>query len=236
MSDSDRSNQDQDQARSGSRRQFLKTTAVGALALGSLGWIPLGCDGPGDEPSGPDGIELGHGGAAVPLPDGKMDATAQCQETDDNIEGPFYRADAPEKTTLVTLGMVGWRLDLSGRVLGETCQPLADAVLDVWQADAYGSYDLQGYELRGKFRTDQQGQFVIPTIIPARYLNGPTYRPRHIHFKVNAPGHTLLTTQLYFYGDPYNDSDPWYLPSLRMGLARSMDGTYQGSFDFVLAR
>src|SRR6187200_1764164 len=32
-------------------------------------------------------------------------------------------------------------------------------------------------------------------------------RPAHMHVKVSAPGHELLTAQLYFPGDPHNDDD-----------------------------
>ncbi len=47
------------------------------------------------------------------------------------------------------------------------------------------------------------------TIIPGRYLNGSTYRPSHIHFRITAPGHTELVSQVYFAEDPFIDDDPW---------------------------
>ena len=45
--------------------------------------------------------------------------------------------------------------------------------------------------------------------MPGRYLNGNQYRPSHIHFRVTAPDHVELVTQLYFQGDPYIPIDPW---------------------------
>ena len=75
---------------------------------------------------------------------------------------------------------------------------------------AEGAYDAQGYRLRGRLRTDERGFFVVHTLVPGRYLNGPTYRPRHIHVKVSAAGHAPLTTQLYFAGDPFNATDAFF--------------------------
>ena len=40
-------------------------------------------------------------------------------------------------------------------------------------------------------------------------LNGGTYRPSHVHFKITASSHKELVTQLYFEGDPYINADPW---------------------------
>jgi protocatechuate 3,4-dioxygenase beta subunit len=83
--------------------------------------------------------------------------------------------------------------------------------------------------------TDSIGVYAFQTILPGRYLNGGTYRPRHIHFRVSHPGFTLLTTQLYFAGDPFLDSDPFMHPSLVIPLEERQDG-WHGRFDIVLAR
>jgi protocatechuate 3,4-dioxygenase beta subunit len=201
------------------RRSFVCSTAVGAGALLGASWLDLGC---GAEP-------------ATAQTDGGTDATPACAETEDNILGPFYKADAPLKDTLVEPGMAGTRLTISGRVLGATCGPLAGAVLDIWQADDAGAYDLVGYTLRGKVQTAADGTFQIQTIVPGHYLNGPTYRPAHIHVKVDAAGFAPLTTQLYFPNDPYNASDPYIRPSLIMAVSDAAGGARLGRFDFVLA-
>jgi protocatechuate 3,4-dioxygenase beta subunit len=148
------------------------------------------------------------------------EATPECAETEDNIEGPFYKAGAPERGVLAGAQTKGTRLVLTGRVLGTSaaCGALAGAEIDLWQADAAGVYDLAGFGMRGKVKADAQGNYRFETVIPGRYLNGPQYRPAHLHVKVRSAGKLVLTTQLYFAGDPYNDIDPFIKKSLIMKL------------------
>src|SRR5205085_11343024 len=78
--------------------------------------------------------------------------------------------------------------------------------VDIWQADKFGNYFDPGstFRLRGKIVSDAYGRYRFETILPARYRDAAGIRPAHIHTKVLTPlGHTLLTTQLYFAGDPY---------------------------------
>jgi protocatechuate 3,4-dioxygenase beta subunit len=169
-------------------------------------------------------------------------ATPTCIETHDNIEGPYYRPGAPERANLVEDGMPGTPIDLEGRVMGQGCgQGLAGVELDVWHATHDGHYDNDGtmkvaaarYLLRGRLRTDAEGRYRVRTIIPGRYLNGPQYRPAHVHVKVRAKGFAPLTTQLYFPDDPYNDVDPFIHRSLIIGMEKARAGRL-GHFDFVL--
>lgn len=168
-------------------------------------------------------------------------ATPSCIETHKNIEGPYYRAGAPERTSLLEPGMVGSPIDIQGRVTGLDCsRGLAGVELDIWHATSDGHYDNDGtmrlgqrYLLRGRLRTDAEGRYRVSTILPGRYLNGPQYRPAHVHVKVRASGFNELTTQLYFPGDPYNDIDPFIHRSLVMGMEKSV-GKMIGHFDFVL--
>jgi protocatechuate 3,4-dioxygenase beta subunit len=158
-----------------------------------------------------------------------------CVATADNIEGPFFKAGAPERAVLADARTRGQRLALTGRVLDAECRPLAGAVLDVWQADHAGAYDLRGWGLRGRLATGADGRWHVDTIVPGRYLNGDRYRPRHVHVKLAAAGHAPLTTQLYFAGDPYLEGDPFVVDSLIMTPAARGDGI-ACRFDFVLAR
>jgi protocatechuate 3,4-dioxygenase beta subunit len=169
-------------------------------------------------------------------------ATPSCIETHTNIEGPYYRAGAPERTSLLERGMTGVPLDIEGKVSGLDCgRGLAGVELDIWHATHEGHYDYDGtmhlgserYLLRGRLKTDADGRYKISTIVPGRYLNGPQYRPSHVHVKVRAQGFKELTTQLYFPGDPYNDVDPFIHKSLIMGMEKSKDKML-GHFDFVL--
>jgi len=153
--------------------------------------------------------------------------------TDPNIEGPFFRPNAPERAVLVE----DPTLVLSGSVRDAACRPLRDAVLEIWQADAEGEYDVRGDRLRAVVRTDAYGGWRISTIRPGRYRLQQTFRPAHIHVKVHATGRPPLTTQLYFPGDPFNERDPWFRESLLLrliprgcGQQRSPDA----GFDFVV--
>jgi catechol 1,2-dioxygenase len=164
--------------------------------------------------------------------------TPACEETEDNILGPFYRAGAPFRAELNTQGRPGRTLVLEGVVLGPDCRtPLSGAVVDVWHADTDGAYDLttSTFELRGRQTVGQDGAYRFATLLPGRYLNGATYRPRHIHLKAIAPGHVDLTTQVYFAGDPFNDTDPFIHKSLIVPLEPRAGGD-RAVFRVVLAR
>lgn len=159
--------------------------------------------------------------------------TETCAPTDDDIEGPFYRSNAPEREDLVPPGAAGTLLLLSGRVRSVVgCSAIPGAVVDVWHADPDGDYDTASPEwrYRGRITTDADGAWQVRTLEPGRYLNGAQYRPAHIHVKIWVDGIERLTTQLYFPGDPYNGVDPWYRPELE--VVRTGDGA--ASFDFVV--
>jgi protocatechuate 3,4-dioxygenase beta subunit len=157
-----------------------------------------------------------------------------CRLTEPNIEGPYYLAGAPVRHRLWDGKRPSTRFSLRGRVLSPRCEPLAGARLEVWHADRRGAYDLRGFGYRASMIASADGSFALETIIPGRYLNGRSYRPAHIHFKLHAPGHQSLTTQLYFAGDPYNTSDPFIRRSLIVE-PRVEQGVLAARYDFVLA-
>jgi protocatechuate 3,4-dioxygenase beta subunit len=163
--------------------------------------------------------------------------TSVCDLTADNIEGPFFKALAPERRALVEQATLGHRLMLSATIRDTDCRRVPGAIVELWQADHTGAYDNSGFGFRAALRSDEHGRFSVRTIIPGRYLNGERYRPAHIHFKLSKPGFAPLTTQLYFPNDPYNVGDPFIVSSLIMKLT---DATYEhgsyGAYDFVLAR
>ncbi|AQS68638.1 carbohydrate-binding protein [Streptomyces pactum] len=166
--------------------------------------------------------------AGRPLP-----PTPSCDDGDDptpdQMEGPYFRPNSPPRTDLVTPGTAGTRLTVSGYVFGRDCAPLAGVLLDFWQADDAGAYDMAGYTLRGHQFTDATGAFTLRTIVPGLYPG----RTRHIHVKAQAPGEPVLTTQLYFPGEPRNSTDALFDPALLMNV-RGAGGGREGSFDFVL--
>ncbi len=134
-------------------------------------------------------------------------ALAECRATSAATKGPYWRANAPFTNDLRRDG--GTPIVVQGTVRdARTCKPIANALLDVWQADHHGKYDLdyRGEELfgRARIRTGGDGAFSFATVRPAPY----GMRPAHIHFIVSAEGRKSLVTQLYFEGDPYLDKDP----------------------------
>jgi len=144
-------------------------------------------------------------------------------------EGPYYKADPPQKASLVTEGLAGTRIVLTGYVLTRSCAPVAGAKVDVWQADSRGAYDNSGYTLRGYVLTDDMGRYRIETIVPGEYPG----RTEHIHVKIWVGG-SALTTQLYFPGQASNSGDGIYRPE---NLLKITQGTpLVGRFDFIVDR
>lgn len=119
--------------------------------------------------------------------------------TPNQMEGPYYTPDTPERNVLYEEGMPGTRMILVGFVLDQNCNPLPNAWLDFWQADTNGEYDNQGYRLRGHQFTDAQGRYYLDTVLPGLYLSRPI---EHIHVKLRPEGGQEITTQLYFPNQP----------------------------------
>lgn len=145
------------------------------------------------------------------------------------VEGPFYLPGAP---LLATSHMPqrpderGSPLILHGAIRDPSGAPVANAEVDVWQADAEGRYSnfhpgVPDWNLRGRVISDAAGRYSVTTILPPPYeipKDGPTgrvltrlgrhfFRPAHVHVKLRHPDFVGLTSQLYFDDDPYLDSD-----------------------------
>jgi protocatechuate 3,4-dioxygenase beta subunit len=162
-----------------------------------------------------------------------LPVTPQCSDGDEptprQTEGPYFTPNSPERASLLEEGMPGERIALAGFVLDRRCRPVAGALLDLWHCDASGVYDNDGYRLRGHRFSDAQGRFVFETIVPGLYPG----RTRHYHIKVQAPGQGILTTQLYFPGEPANERDRIYDGALLLDLTQDA-ATKLGRYDFVL--
>ena len=171
---------------------------------------------------------------ATTAPTTTLAPTPACDDGDDptpsQTEGPYFTPDSPQRASLLEAGMGGQRLVVAGTVLTTDCRPVQRALLDFWQADDAGEYDNQGYRLRGHQFSDAEGGWRLETVVPGIY----TGRTRHIHVKVQAPDGPVLTTQLYFPGEPGNDRDGIFQPELVLTDVRDSGGTRQGSFTFVL--
>ena len=170
------------------------------------------------------------GAAAILVPRPAWAFTEECPETEDSGSGPNYKTGAPERAVFVEKEMSGRRLAVFGRVVGADCRPIPGAVLDIWQANDQGHYDLEGFKLRGRLATDKSANYRLETILPGRY--GP---PAHIHVKVSAPGSPLLTTQFYFAGYSFRDGEKAH-PTLIAKLEDGPGGKKISNFNFVLKK
>lgn len=139
---------------------------------------------------------------------------ADCSLTPPNVAGPYWREGAPFRTRL-WIDEPGDIITIAGRVTDAQCNPVRNAVLDLWQADGTGHYDSdlpnfdpREFRLRGRVRTDQRGEYYFQTVRPAPYGTATSMRPAHIHAMVTAAGHRQLITQIYFEGDPHLRTDP----------------------------
>jgi protocatechuate 3,4-dioxygenase beta subunit len=145
-------------------------------------------------------------------------------------EGPYFKTNSPERTSLVDDGLQGTVLTVTGQVLAPDGTPVANALVDFWQANSTGAYDNSGYTLRGHQFTDANGNYTLTTVLPGLYPG----RTRHIHVKVQAPNSPMLTTQLYFAGEPRNSTDGIFDPSLVLNPQTNADGTQSATFNFVV--
>ena len=155
-----------------------------------------------------------------------------------------------------------------GRVLDESGKPVAGAQLDFWQAAVNGKYWQQDpaqhpHNLRFRMTTGDDGVYAFTTVQPAPYsvpYDGPVgdllraggrhaWRPAHFHFIVGAAGFQPLTTEVFFSGDPYLDSDAIFgvreslvvsvAPNTDAALAKRYGMTvpfHSVGFDFRLGR
>ena len=133
---------------------------------------------------------------------------ASCVLTMSTLQGPHYKEDSPLKKEFAK-GIVGERIIITGKVFDfYDCKPIHGAILDFWQADSNGKYDNEGFDLRGKVISDENGNYKLDTIIPANETIGNRTVPAHIHLKAwipDNPGDPVLDTQLYLGGDRNKD-------------------------------
>src|SRR5260370_32771688 len=146
------------------------------------------------------------------------------------IEGPFFKPKSPRRSDLREGGIAGRPVEFSGVVLTRACRPVANALVDLWHADADGEYDNKGFRLRGHIFTDAQGRYAFRTIMPGLYPG----RTRHYHIKVQAPKRPVLTTQFYFPHEPQNRTAEIFHRELVMQVAAA-DNALRARVDVVLA-
>ncbi|HVV22549.1 MAG TPA: dioxygenase [Pseudonocardiaceae bacterium] len=150
------------------------------------------------------------------------------EATPATVLGPFHIDGSPpaEFGHDMSEGIPGTPLYITGRVIDTDGKALSGVILDVWQADADGNYESQLPEidearLRAKYQTREDGTYCVRTIAPLGYsipMDGPVgdlidrtdishFRPAHVHFMIDHPGHRRLITHLFQDGADYLDSD-----------------------------
>jgi len=148
-----------------------------------------------------------------------------CEMTPKQTSGPFYptqdQADKDVDLTIIkghSERAEGDIIYVRGQVLDEECQPVAGALVEIWQANKWGRYshqadtnpapldpNSQGW---GQAVTDKEGYYGFKTIMPGAYPASSNWvRPPHIHFKVWRRGYHELITQMYFAGQELNEKD-----------------------------
>ena len=162
--------------------------------------------------------------------------------TESTVLGPFHMTESParELGDQIALDGKGTPCLVSGQVTGPDGEPLAGAVVDVWQANEDGFYDVQQPDvqppgnLRGLFTTDEDGRYWFRSVVPRYYPipdDGPVgellaatnrhpNRPAHLHFIVDAPGYRPVTTHVFVADSPYLDSDAVF--GVKDGLVRDV--------------
>jgi protocatechuate 3,4-dioxygenase beta subunit len=181
--------------------------------------------------------------------------------TEPTILGPFHVQNSP----VLKYGdsIIQRSLDngepalVRGRVVDVNGKPIAGALLDVWQTDANGLYDIQestevSGNLRGRFNSRDDGGYAFQTIRPVPYpipddgpvgkmlrsVNRHPWRAAHIHAIVSAPGYRSVTTHIFDEDSKYLDSDTVFgvKDSLIKKFVPQGDGTLLLEYDFVLVR
>lgn len=155
---------------------------------------------------------------------------AELALTPTQIEGPYYKIGSPHRSSLIEPGITGTPLVITGRVLNERGKAIPGAVVDFWQSDDRGNYDMVGSLLRGHVFTDANGGYTLETIVPACY---EPRQARHIHVKIQAVSRPY-TTQLYFSDDADRARDNFYQRELEVQVEDLPDGRKRGRYDFVI--
>jgi protocatechuate 3,4-dioxygenase beta subunit len=120
---------------------------------------------------------------------------------------------------------IGERIVVSGRVLDANAKPMANTLIEIWQANSAGRYPHRNdshnaptdpnFTGCGRTLTDAEGRYRFISIRPGEYPwrnHYNAWRPAHIHFSLFGPAFaTRLVTQMYFPGDPLLEYDPMYM-------------------------
>lgn len=188
--------------------------------------------------------------------------------TEATVFGPFYVSNSPELELGANMSedVKGTPWYVNGTVRSIDGVAIPNVKVEVWQSDAEGFYDVQKQDLdhfegRAVFRTNEAGQYHFQTIVPEAYpiphdgpvgkmlqnLNRHPWRPAHLHFMLTADGYERLVTHIFKEGGEYLESDAVFgvRSSLIANWVKHENGTdpygnqhdepfYTLDFDFVM--
>jgi hydroxyquinol 1,2-dioxygenase len=191
------------------------------------------------------------------------------EATPSTVEGPFHVPNAPAVAHGGNMaeGAPGIPCFVTGTVRSLEGEPVAGAALDLWQTDGEGLYEDQrevdGPWMRGVYRTQPDGSYVIRTVAPIAYTipmdgtvgelmnrtNISHMRPAHIHFAITAPGYHGCVTHLFQKGDEFIETDvvygvkePLIVEFVKKPPGKAANGEivatafYEVRYDFVLQK
>src|SRR5712671_5569518 len=179
--------------------------------------------------------------------------------SDSTVLGPFYaghQRELAQGDSILLREEASEPLVMTGRVTDPEGQPVAGALIEVWQTAPNQLYDVQDKDqpeghLRASFRTDAAGLYRFQTILPVSYPipdDGPAgqllaamgrhpFRPAHVHFMISAPSYRTLVTHLFFEGDQYLESDAVFGVKRSLVVRPELNAdTHTVEYDFGLVR
>lgn len=161
--------------------------------------------------------------------------------TEATVFGPFFVEDAPrlELGADMSFGAKGQPCWVEGQVTDTDGNPCPGAVIEAWECDEDGFYDVQYGDdrtaCRAQFVADEQGRYRFWGVTPVEYPipdDGPVgsmleavgrspMRAAHLHFMVSAPGRHTLVTHIFVEGNEYLHRDSVF--GVKPSLIRTFD-------------
>ena len=179
--------------------------------------------------------------------------------TENTVLGPFFAPGSPERSfgdSMLQDDDGGDRVVVRGTITDPDGNPLEGVVLDCWQSNTDGFYQVQELDgqspgnLRGIYHTDNQGRYEIRSVRPGKYPiphDGPVgallkannrgwMRPGHLHTWVKHPGYKELITHIFDRQSDhlYDDAVFGVRESLIVDFTEDETGELSATFDFVL--
>ena len=175
-----------------------------------------------------------------------------CYQTPYQPSGPFFNTNTKfNGNDMTNKGKaIGKKIQISGQVINKNCKPYNNAIIHIWQANAFGryfhKYDKSKNELDNNFngytkiKTNKDGFYKFLTVYPGSYkISEKISRPSHIHLQITTTKGMQITTQVYFKDDPLNQNDILLNKTknkdlLQISLKRNSEGILSSTFDIII--